>query len=278
MWSGRCARRTSRSRFSGTISTGCRFVASRTHVLSLSPVLTLLALLSSLPELQIYRDFIPDPERYRPSDFKKFIEQLHSDHQHYIPIIDAAIPIPVPNGTDTYAPTDSGRELDVFLRHPNGTEYIGQVWPGFTYFPDWHADKSQEWWTAAFKNFSEIVPFDGIWLDMNEPSSFGSYGSSANLSNTPTYVAATSVDGWPEGYDNNTFGNSGNRTVNGTSTHDSQAARKRSALPEIQVAQQIVARQAAEMPSYSYANESQRYLNGQFLRPFPSIVLVKNAS
>lgn len=64
-------------------------------------------------------------------------------------------------------------DRDVFIKNPNGTEYVGQVWPGYTVFPDWFANNTQRYWTEALRNWSNSgVEFSGIWLDMNEASSF----------------------------------------------------------------------------------------------------------
>lgn len=62
---------------------------------------------------------------------------------------------------------------DTFIKNPDGTEYVGQVWPGYTVFPDWFAENAQKYWTEALTNWSNSgVEFSGIWLDMNEASSF----------------------------------------------------------------------------------------------------------
>lgn len=62
---------------------------------------------------------------------------------------------------------------DVFVKNPDGTEYIGQVWPGYTVFPDWFSPNAEQYWTEALTNWSlSGVDFSGIWLDMNEISSF----------------------------------------------------------------------------------------------------------
>lgn len=46
-------------------------------------------------------------------------------------------------------------------------ERSGQV------FPDWFATKAQRWWTQLLSDwFTAGVQFSGIWLDMNEVSSF----------------------------------------------------------------------------------------------------------
>ena len=62
---------------------------------------------------------------------------------------------------------------DVFVKNPDGSEYIGQVWPGYTVFPDWFSSNAQEFWNEALKNWSDLgIEYSGIWLDMNEASSF----------------------------------------------------------------------------------------------------------
>jgi len=43
----------------------------------------------------------------------------------------------------------------------------------FKVFPDWFQENAQSWWTEALKNWSDLgVEYSGIWLDMNEASSF----------------------------------------------------------------------------------------------------------
>lgn len=40
-------------------------------------------------------------------------------------------------------------------------------------FPDWFGSNTQSWWTEALKNWSSSgIEFSGIWLDMNEASTF----------------------------------------------------------------------------------------------------------
>ena len=69
---------------------------------------------------------------------KKILDDLHNNSQHYVPIFDAAIYVPNPNNaTDNdYEPFHLGNESDVFLKNPDGSLYIGAVWPGYTVFPD----------------------------------------------------------------------------------------------------------------------------------------------
>jgi alpha-glucosidase len=172
------------------------------------------------------RDFTSDPVTFPGDEMRSFIEELHANNQHYIPIVDAAVAKQV-NATDIYDPYTKGVEKQVFIKNPDGTEYIGQVWPGYSVFPDWFANNTQSWWTEALKNWSESgITFDGIWLDMNEASSFcdGSCGTGANLSNTgvPFLLPGdpgSPVTAYPECYNSTISGPSGNMTVNSTSTY-----------------------------------------------------------
>lgn len=170
------------------------------------------------------RDFTKDPVRFPADEVKDFLDDLHASNQKYIPIVDAAI-AKQGNASDLYAPYLTGAEQKVFITNPDGTEYIGQVWPGYTVFPDWFAENTQHWWTDALEEWSDSgVEFDGIWLDMNEASSFcdGSCGTGANLSDTSLPFVLPGDPGnpvvdWPECY-NSALGSSGNITANGVLT------------------------------------------------------------
>ncbi|KIL65252.1 glycoside hydrolase family 31 protein [Amanita muscaria Koide BX008] len=177
-----------------------------------------------------YRDFTTDPESFPPSELQQFIAELTSNHQRYIPIVDAAIAVQV-NSSDVYDPYTSGIERNTFIQNPDRSEYIGRVWPGYTVFPDWFQPNTQAWWTEALQNWSNLgVGYSGIWLDMNEASSFcdGSCGTGADLSDTGTPfmlpgAPGNPVLGYPECYDE-TFGPSGNITVNETYTCQPQVS------------------------------------------------------
>ncbi|EIW75810.1 glycoside hydrolase family 31 protein [Coniophora puteana RWD-64-598 SS2] len=151
----------------------------------------------------------------------------HANGQHYIPIVDVAIATPQ-NSTDLYAPFVDGFEKDVWIKNPNGTVFVGSLWPGFVAWQDWFAPNTQDWWTQALKNWSESgIEFDGIWLDMNEPSSLcaGSCGS-ANFSQSG-FPGAKRAVGNETGLDvmsppyaiHNGHGPSDNRTVSPDAVH-----------------------------------------------------------
>ena len=133
-----------------------------------------------------YRDFENDPYRFNYSQGQQFLARLHANGQHYTPIVDSAIYIPnANNATDAYPTYDRGNSSGVFMRNPDGSQYIGAVWPGFTVFPDWHSDQAVPWWINEMSMWHENISFDGIWIDMSEVSSFcvGSCGSTLRPEN-----------------------------------------------------------------------------------------------
>lgn len=71
-----------------------------------------------------------------------------------------------------YSTLERGLAQDVFLKDEQKENYLAQVWPGPVYFPDFLNPKTKEWWAAEVAEFYEKVPFDGLWIDMNEVSNF----------------------------------------------------------------------------------------------------------
>jgi alpha-glucosidase len=159
--------------------------------------------------MYLYRDWTLDPISFTPAKFAQFLEAIHSNSQHWVPIHDAAIYHPNPNNaSDAEDYFTAGDQLDVWMLNPDMSTYIGDVWPGYTVFPDWLANNTQSWWTQGFRNFTQVVDFDGIWLDMNEASSFcvGSCGST-NYTQNPVHPPfglpgepGNVIYGYPEGF------------------------------------------------------------------------------
>ncbi len=70
-----------------------------------------------------------------------------------------------------YKPYDSGVAGDHFVKNPDGSTFVGTVWPGPSVFPDFTQARTREWWGSLYKDFiADGVA--GFWNDMNEPSVF----------------------------------------------------------------------------------------------------------
>lgn len=127
---------------------------------------------SDIDYMEKYRDFTLDPVNYPKKEFGRFLETLHAKGQKYVPIIDAAIYAPKKEEEADYKPFVRGVEADAFIRNPDGSLYIGKVWPGNTVFPDWLESRATAWWTDELEILYKDLKYDGIWLDMNEVASF----------------------------------------------------------------------------------------------------------
>lgn len=118
--------------------------------------------------MQNYLDFTTDSERYPEDELKDFIEDLHDNGQHYVLILDPGISMAYNN----YSTFQRGLAEDIFLKDDQNENYLGQVWPGPVYFPDFLNPKGKAWWGNEIAEFHRKVPFDGLWIDMNEVSNF----------------------------------------------------------------------------------------------------------
>ncbi|XP_061576253.1 lysosomal alpha-glucosidase [Cololabis saira] len=117
------------------------------------------------------------------------VKDLHTHNQKYVMIIDPGISSTQPEGS--YWPFDEGLKRGVFIKDSEGKTLIGKVWPGLTAFPDFSDEVTHEWWHDNLLKFHEKIPFDGLWIDMNEPSNFldgSTNGCPSNKFENPPYT------------------------------------------------------------------------------------------
>ncbi|CAH1794586.1 unnamed protein product [Owenia fusiformis] len=121
-----------------------------------------------------YMDFTYDPEKF--GDLPAMVTQLHSEGLHYIMIVDAAISTAHTKGS--YPAYDLAIEKDILVKDGFGKQPIkGKVWPNETVWPDWSHPDATDYWTHVVSLFYDKVKFDGMWIDMNEPSNLGNNDS-----------------------------------------------------------------------------------------------------
>uniref|UniRef100_A0A8C2WRZ2 Alpha glucosidase 2 n=1 Tax=Cyclopterus lumpus TaxID=8103 RepID=A0A8C2WRZ2_CYCLU len=134
-----------------------------------------------------FLDFTLDPTKF--ATLPDLVKDLHAHDQRYVMILDPGISSVQPEGA--YWPYDEGLRRDVFIKDAEGKPLIGKVWPGLTAYPDFSDDVTHDWWFDNLQRFHEKVPFDGLWIDMNEPSNFldgSTDGCPSNSLENPPYT------------------------------------------------------------------------------------------
>ena len=112
------------------------------------------------------RPFTMNPSTF--GDMRELTSDLQRQGLRIVAITDPHIALAPHEG---YAPYDSGLLGDHFAKRPDGSIYVGEVWPGASVFPDFTRTDTRLWWGSLYNNFvaSGIA---GFWNDMNEPSVF----------------------------------------------------------------------------------------------------------
>ena len=100
--------------------------------------------------------------------FEQMIADFRAQGFHTITITDLHIKKDPGHG---YIPYDSGIKQDVFVKNPDGSIFVGPVWPGDSVFPDFTLSRVRDWWGGLYKDFV-AMGVAGFWNDMNEPSVF----------------------------------------------------------------------------------------------------------
>ena len=109
-------------------------------------------------------------------DFKNIVpyikDTIHKDGTKFIPIVDIGF-----SDEKNNQYIELGNKLDIFIKS-NYTKknLIGKVWPGNTVFPDFFNPNIESFWNEGLSNYYKIIPYDGIWLDMNEPTNLQETG------------------------------------------------------------------------------------------------------
>jgi len=123
-----------------------------------------------------YRPFTIDEKKF--PDFPALVKELAKQDFHLVMITDLHIAY-LPKDK-SYAPFQTGEAGDHFLHNPDGSLFVGDVWPGAAVFPDFTQQATRKWWGGLYKQFYSYG-VGGFWNDMNEPSVFNTATKTAPL-------------------------------------------------------------------------------------------------
>ncbi|KAG1674693.1 hypothetical protein FOA52_007217 [Chlamydomonas sp. UWO 241] len=153
------------------------------------------------------RVFTYDPVAYPPAEMAAFVDRLHEADMRWVPILDPGV-VALPGFGPYERGLGDGSALplngSVFISDRTGKPYLGTVWSGPSHWVDWLHPRASEYWLAEIASWrADGAPaFDGLWIDMNEPSNFCtgdvcvlSPGFSWDAEATPHATAIWSCDG-----------------------------------------------------------------------------------
>ena len=110
------------------------------------------------------RPFTVDPQRF--PNFEGMLKDLGHEGFKVVAITDLHL-AKLPG----YKPYDEGIKSGYFVKNPDGSVYVGKVWPGDSVFPDFTREQVRHWWGTLYSDFVKDG-VRGFWNDMNEPSVF----------------------------------------------------------------------------------------------------------
>ncbi|KAI9495162.1 alpha glucosidase [Zychaea mexicana] len=124
--------------------------------------------------MDTFQDFTFDPVNFPQERMIQLGHDLHANRQRYVIMVNAG-----KHYKSGYEGYEYGHDLDIFMKNPDGEEYVGQVWPGYTVYPDWFNPDVSKYWNKLIADWVELTGIDGTWVDMDEPAAFclGSCGT-----------------------------------------------------------------------------------------------------
>lgn len=122
-----------------------------------------------------FRTFTFDPVRF--ADPEGLLASLHDLDVHVVAIADPGIK--VDDGWALYA---DARDERLFLQDARGADVVASVWPGPSSFPDFGLPLARAWWADQIAALARRG-VDGVWLDVNEPTTFPEGGAGLSVPN-----------------------------------------------------------------------------------------------
>ena len=110
-----------------------------------------------------YRVFSVSPDRY--GELPALRQQATAQGARLVTIVDPAV------ASREHDPVYAeGMAEGHFVTEDDGRVHVGTVWPGWAVFPDFTRPATRAWWAGLYPRLLD-QGIDGIWHDMNEPTS-----------------------------------------------------------------------------------------------------------
>jgi alpha-glucosidase len=122
------------------------------------------ALWLDIEHMDGYRVFTYDPKSFNDDQRQTHFQSFRTRDSRLVTIIDPGVKMET--GFHVH---DKGVRKDVFCKTPEGTPFVGHVWPGETFFPDFSLQHARDFWARHIQRHLESG-VDGIWNDMNDPA------------------------------------------------------------------------------------------------------------
>ncbi len=114
--------------------------------------------------MERFKDFTWNQSHF--SDLSKLTGEMREEHIRLVPIIDAGV-----KQEKGYDVCDEGLEKGYFCLKADGKPFVGAVWPGHSYFPDFLRPEVRAWFGRQYFKLLD-AGIEGFWNDMNEPALF----------------------------------------------------------------------------------------------------------
>jgi len=127
---------------------------------------------SDIDYMEDFKSFYYDIDAYH--DLPSFVKGLKD--QHWVPVIPAGIPqrIRYTGGLPPYLPYHQGLDQNIFINASSRIQqpFTGAQYAADTVYIDWSHENATIFWDDWLGKLQSEVAFDGVWLDMNEATSF----------------------------------------------------------------------------------------------------------
>ena len=127
------------------------------------------ALWLDIEYMNSYRNFEVNTTRFE--NIPNLAQALHQKKQKLVTIVDAGF-----EANKDYSYYRQGTEQKLFIKSANSASFdenlIGRVWPGKLAFVDFACPESTEFWVNGLTGLWTATNTDGIWIDMNEVTTF----------------------------------------------------------------------------------------------------------